>query len=77
MTDPLATFHEWFEEARAAGVEVPEAMTLATADAEGRPSDTLAVIGPMTRGAFWETIAVSDIAAKAQAVARRLVGSTS
>ena len=38
MTDPLATFHEWFEEARAAGVEFPEVMTLATADAEGKPS---------------------------------------
>ena len=36
--DPLAVFHEWFEEARAAGVEAPEVMTLATADAEGRPS---------------------------------------
>ena len=38
MNDPLATFREWFEEARAAGVEFPEVMTLATADAEGRPS---------------------------------------
>jgi hypothetical protein len=28
----------------------------------------------MTRGTFWETIAVSDIAAQAQAVAQRLVG---
>jgi pyridoxamine 5'-phosphate oxidase len=37
-SDPLATFREWFEEARAAGVEFPEVMTLATADAEGRPS---------------------------------------
>jgi pyridoxamine 5'-phosphate oxidase len=37
-TDPVAAFHDWFEEARAAGVEVPEAMTLATADADGRPS---------------------------------------
>jgi pyridoxamine 5'-phosphate oxidase len=36
--DPLAVFREWFEEARAAGVEVPEAMTVATADADGRPS---------------------------------------
>ena len=36
--DPLAVFHEWFEEARAAGVEAPEAMTVATADADGRPS---------------------------------------
>jgi pyridoxamine 5'-phosphate oxidase len=38
VTDPLTLFHEWFDEARAAGVEVPEAMTLATADGEGRPS---------------------------------------
>ena len=36
--DPLAVFHEWFDEARAAGVEAPEVMTLATADAEGKPS---------------------------------------
>jgi pyridoxamine 5'-phosphate oxidase len=36
--DPVALFGEWFEEAQAAGVEVPEAMTLATSDAEGRPS---------------------------------------
>jgi len=36
--NPIALFQEWFDEARAAGVEVPEAMTVATADAEGRPS---------------------------------------
>jgi pyridoxamine 5'-phosphate oxidase len=36
--NPVATFNEWMEEARAAGVQVPEAMTLATADADGRPS---------------------------------------
>ena len=42
--DPLATFREWFEEARAAGVEVPEAMTLATADAEGRPSARMVLL---------------------------------
>jgi pyridoxamine 5'-phosphate oxidase len=36
--DPIALFRAWFEEARAAGVEVPEAMALATADADGRPS---------------------------------------
>lgn len=38
MTDPVAIFRAWMEEARAAGVEAPEAMTLATADAGGRPS---------------------------------------
>jgi pyridoxamine 5'-phosphate oxidase len=36
--DPMVQFHRWREEAVAAGVEMPEAMTLATADAEGRPS---------------------------------------
>jgi pyridoxamine 5'-phosphate oxidase len=38
VTDPIELFREWFEDARAAGVEMSEAMTLATADAEGRPS---------------------------------------
>ena len=38
MADPLKLFHEWFEAARASGLELPEAMTLATADAEARPS---------------------------------------
>jgi pyridoxamine 5'-phosphate oxidase len=36
--DPVRRFNEWLEEAREAGVLVPEAMTLATADASGRPS---------------------------------------
>ena len=35
--DPLELFQGWFGEAERAGVEVPEAMTLATADADGRP----------------------------------------
>ena len=38
MTDPIEVFNEWFEEARASGVAVPETMTIATADASGRPS---------------------------------------
>jgi pyridoxamine 5'-phosphate oxidase len=36
--DPVRQFNVWLEEARAAGVPLPEAMTLATADAHGRPS---------------------------------------
>ena len=36
--DPIAEFNVWFEEAREAGVPVPETITLATADAAGRPS---------------------------------------
>ena len=38
LPDPLAQFALWLDEARAAGIEMPEAMTLATADAAGRPS---------------------------------------
>src|SRR5205085_2834227 len=36
--DPLRQFAAWFEEAGAAGVRAPEAMALATAGADGRPS---------------------------------------
>jgi pyridoxamine 5'-phosphate oxidase len=36
--DPLRQFAAWFEEAGAAGVRAPEAMALATAAADGRPS---------------------------------------
>lgn len=36
--DPVRQFNIWLDEARAAGVPLPEAMTLATADGSGRPS---------------------------------------
>jgi pyridoxamine 5'-phosphate oxidase len=38
MTDPLALFDEWLAEARAAEVNDPEAMALATAGADGQPA---------------------------------------
>jgi pyridoxamine 5'-phosphate oxidase len=38
LVDPIAQFHRWREEALASGVAMPEAMTLATADADGHPS---------------------------------------
>lgn len=41
--------------------------------ADGRPSDTLFAIGPMTRGAFWESIAVPDIRGQAARIAERLI----
>jgi uncharacterized NAD(P)/FAD-binding protein YdhS len=40
--------------------------------ADGSSSDRLTVIGPMTRGAFWEIVAVPDIRRQAWSVARRL-----
>jgi uncharacterized NAD(P)/FAD-binding protein YdhS len=42
--------------------------------ADGRPSETLSVIGPITRGAFWESVAVPDIRVQAEKVAARLTG---
>ena len=38
MTDPFALFDEWLAEARANEPNDPEAMSLATADTEGKPS---------------------------------------
>jgi pyridoxamine 5'-phosphate oxidase len=42
--DPLELFREWFREAEDAGVAVPEAMTLATASAEGAPSARMVLL---------------------------------
>jgi len=39
---------------------------------DGAPCSSLFAIGPMTRGAVWESVAVADIAAQAQQVARRI-----
>ena len=36
--DPIAFFNKWFEEAKEAGILLPDAMTLATASADGIPS---------------------------------------
>jgi pyridoxamine 5'-phosphate oxidase len=38
MSDPIVLFRDWQAQAAEAGVTLPEAMTLATADAAGRPS---------------------------------------
>jgi pyridoxamine 5'-phosphate oxidase len=36
--DPIAQFRMWLDDAREAGIRLPEAVALATADAGGRPS---------------------------------------
>ena len=43
-SDPLTQFLRWFAEAVAAGVEVPEAMALATATPDGRPSARMVLL---------------------------------
>ena len=42
--DPLEQFARWFEEARRAGLELPEAMTLATGDGDGTPSARMVLL---------------------------------
>ncbi|MCX8004319.1 MAG: pyridoxamine 5'-phosphate oxidase [Burkholderiaceae bacterium] len=42
--DPLRQFQRWFDEALAAQVAEPNAMTLATADAAGRPSARIVLL---------------------------------
>lgn len=42
--DPIATLRAWLDEARAAGEREPEAMTLATVGADGRPSARIVLL---------------------------------
>jgi pyridoxamine 5'-phosphate oxidase len=50
--DPIRQFNVWLEEARAAEVPLPEAMTLATADASGRPSARMLLLKGADEGGF-------------------------
>ncbi|WP_010218152.1 FAD/NAD(P)-binding protein [Sphingomonas sp. PAMC 26621] len=54
----------------ALGIDVDDQMRVLSAD--GTPSDRLFALGPMTRGAFWEIVAVPDIRTQAWTLARRL-----
>lgn len=54
--DPLEQFHHWFDAAMHAKVLEPNAMTLATADAQGRPSTRVLLLkGADERGLVWFT----------------------
>src|SRR5438067_8471578 len=44
MTDPLILFDEWFAEASASEPNEPEAMTVATAGADGQPSARMVLL---------------------------------
>ena len=52
------------------GIEVDRSTAVVGAD--GRSSTRLFAIGPMTRGAFWEIVAVPDIRSQAWTLGRRL-----
>jgi pyridoxamine 5'-phosphate oxidase len=54
--DPLLQFDQWLKEAIAAGVPEPNAMTLATVAADGRPSTRIVLVkGYDARGIVWYT----------------------
>ncbi len=54
--DPLQQFSRWLEQAIAAELEEPNAMTLATVGADGRPSTRIVLIkGYDARGLVWFT----------------------
>ena len=50
--DPMEMFARWLEEAIAAGIDEPNAMTLATATPEGKPSARVVLLKEMTRNGF-------------------------
>ena len=54
--DPMVQFGHWFEQALAAKMPEPNAMTLATVGADGRPSTRVVLIkGYDARGLVWYT----------------------
>lgn len=54
--DPIQQFGRWYDQAVAAKVPEPNAMTLATADADGRPSARIVLIKEYDeRGIVWYT----------------------
>lgn len=50
--DPVALFRTWFELAQAAQLPLPEAMTLATATADGRPSARMVLLRGLDEKGF-------------------------
>lgn len=50
--DPFAQFERWFDEAVAAAIPEPQAMTLATVDAEGAPSARTVLLKGYDRSGF-------------------------
>ena len=50
--DPFALFRKWFRDARKAGEPLPEAMALATATRDGRPSVRMVLNRGVSQGGF-------------------------
>lgn len=52
LADPLAQFQRWFADAQAAAVPEPNAMTLATVDADGAPDARVVLLKGLEDGGF-------------------------
>lgn len=70
--EPFALFERWFREASAAGAPQPDAMALATADADGAPSARMVLYKGIEDGSFLffsnhESRKGKDLAANARA----------
>jgi len=50
--DPFRQFSRWMDEAQAGGIAEPTAMTVATADREGRPDARVVLLKGVDRGGF-------------------------
>ena len=50
--DPIGQFQRWFDDAIAANVPMPEAMTLATATPDGRPSARMVLLKQVDQNGF-------------------------
>ncbi len=51
-TDPISFFRHWFIEAESAGIEEVNAMTLATADADGNPHARIVLLKGLDEEGF-------------------------
>jgi pyridoxamine 5'-phosphate oxidase len=52
IDDPIALFRTWFDTASAAGIAKPNAMTLASVDADGRPSARVVLLSSYDERGF-------------------------
>ncbi len=80
MTDPVNSQNVLVQSMLRDGLARPDPLRLGLdvtweceiLDANGQSSQRLYAVGPITRGAFWETIAVPDIRVQCAKLARRL-----
>jgi uncharacterized NAD(P)/FAD-binding protein YdhS len=54
------------------GIGIDVAADCAVIDCSGRPSQRLLAVGPLTRGRFWEIVAIPDIRLQCAALANRI-----